>query len=716
MRSISFWLVVLMAMPIFAQTPSQKDEPFVQDYAVRYSISPQLQGAQIKQMLVDRNDVVLLLTSHGMARVSEGRIVPDRRFRPLSRRTPISITLVDGEVFYLYLDRLLSNARAGRWLFHLPRGKFFGVYGGVDDAVLLVAPDSLRWQPLDGTPAHTFAPPPGRRATTFSGDGLALYAFYDSTLYRFRGTERQVLYRHPRNDVTALAVDSTRIYVGTGHGFLILKKEDGRVLEPLVRRVPWPEVTCLLPSRRGLWVGTRRGAFLRKPDGSIDYYASRRWLPSDRVLELAEDSEGDLWVRTPGGVGEIVFRPMTLAQKAQHYQKILRQRHIRLGFCGENLLRIQGDPSSGEIWDSDNDGLWSAMYMAAEGFRYAVTHDPRARRNAWETFAALQRSETINPIDGFFARSFERIGLKFNQRNIWHPTPDGEWVWKGTTSSDELVGHIFGYAVLWETVAKTAAEKERIQRHVERIMDHILRHDFYLVDIDGKPTLWGRWNPEYINNIPKTVGDRRLNSVEIIAALQFAYHISGKTEYRDAAFRLLEKHHYLDNIMNSMRNLRYTDHPLGDGWNHSDDELAFLSYWSLYRFAFNDELRRKFAQTIRDHWEIERVERNPLWNFIYASTGAKAFDLDGALWTLRQFPWDLIDWRVENSHRKDLTLLPKNFRNEQSRELLPPDERRLMRWNGNPFILDGGSGGWWEAAGEVYLLPYWMGRYLGAIQ
>ena len=155
---------------------------------------------------------------------------------------------------------------------------------------------------------------------------------------------------------------------------------------------------------------------------------------------------------------------------------------------------------------------------------------------------------------------------------------------------------------------------------------------------------------------------------------------------------------------------------MGNEWNHSDDLLAFVNYWTLCRFAFNDTLRRAYAEAVRDHWELEKEERNPLWNFIYASTGAPAYDVEGAVWTLQTFPMDLINWTVTNSKRGDITRLPDNFRNQQTERLLPPDERAVMRWNGNPFVLDGGAGGTSELAGDEFLLPYWMGRYLRVIQ
>jgi hypothetical protein len=52
---------------------------------------------------------------------------------------------------------------------------------------------------------------------------------------------------------------------------------------------------------------------------------------------------------------------------------------------------------------------------------------------------------------------------------------------------------------MWELVATNAAERGRIASNFIPIVDHILKHDLYLVDVDGKPTLWGRWNAEYVN-------------------------------------------------------------------------------------------------------------------------------------------------------------------------------------------------------------------------
>jgi len=126
---------------------------------------------------------------------------------------------------------------------------------------------------------------------------------------------------------------------------------------------------------------------------------------------------------------------------------------------------------------------------------------------------------------------------------------------------------------------------------------------------------FGALESEYVNHYPPTIVDRRLNSAEITAFLQFAYKVTGKELYREKAFALFDKYGYLQNITNTMAKIRPTTgyvfrgNDMGNEWNHSDDELGFFNYWTLYRFAFDDRLRQLYAGAIRDHWEIEGVER-----------------------------------------------------------------------------------------------------------
>jgi hypothetical protein len=254
-------------------------------------------------------------------------------------------------------------------------------------------------------------------------------------------------------------------------------------------------------------------------------------------------------------------------------------------------------------------------------------------------------------------------------------------------------------------------------------MQHIVDHNMYLVDWNGQPTKWGRWNPEYVNARPVMVGDRKITSSNIIAMLQTAWHFTHKDIYREKAFQLLQHDGYLDNLMRPMKDIAPApptadelSRQLSDGWNHSDDEMYFLGYWGLYRYAFNDTLQRKFRAAIIDHWQIERPEKEAAWDIFTAMTGKKDFDLEEAMNYLQRYPMDLVNWKVTNSRRKDLSFITPDFRGQTLTEVLPPDELPINRHNANLFDLDGGNNGRSEySAGDIWLLPYWMGRYLGVI-
>jgi len=498
---------------------------------------------------------------------------------------------------------------------------------------------------------------------------------------------------------------------------------------------PWAEITCVVSVDGGNWFGTTRGAFFERQrthsryatpvapglePPRFRYYAGPRWLRDDFVVDLTVDVDGNVWVLTRSGLNQIAFRSGTLHEKAEWFSRKIRSRNLRYGLTGERRLVVPGDLTSSEIVDTDNDGGWTSYYLGALAAEFAVTQNEKVRQQAWESFGALERLREISTVPGFFARTLERRGFKFSDTDRWRDAVDSGWEWKGHTSSDELTSQTFAHAILWELVARTSAERARVATNYIPIIEHILQHDLYLVDADGKPTLWGRWNPDYVNWFPRSIHDRRLNSAEITAALQLAFKMTGNRRYREKAYELFERHGYLTNLLSPMNQIADTPgfvhegNNMGDEWNHSDDELAFFNYWVLCRFAFTEELRGRYRAAVGDHWNYEQPERFPIWNFIYAACGGKKYDPAGAVWTLRGTPLDTVNWPMRNSHRGDLTRREANFMKRELVELLPPGERLIARINTQPFILDAGDG-LTDFPGDEYLLGYWLGRYVGAI-
>jgi hypothetical protein len=707
-----------------------KDIPFKQDIAVRITSASNLQDAAFRRLAINRDGIVYVLTDRGVARVFDQTLALDNGFRPLSGMVPKDICVGRGELYYLYESLWVSNGHAGKPVGHLPPSRYEHLAVLDDGCVLVAGGDQARL--FDSRGSRDVGLPEAARGKVrgLFTDGQRFLLLAGDTVFELSQHWRIV---HKGIRLTTLAFREGDILVGTHEGYYGLNTDTGAQTLPQQTRLPVTDITRIVPAADGLWVGTTNGVFFQRtrrtdgpalPDGpnGIRYYASRRWLRDDRVVDLGLDPEGHLWVLTKTGLNKIEFRSMTLAEKAAYFDRKVRSRHIRYGLSAERRLPVAGDIASGEMIDTDNDGGWSSYYLASQAFRFAATGEPAAHRHAWETFAALERLQSINPLDGFPARTFERRGFRFSDPERWHPSPEDGWEWKATTSSDEIASHTFAYAVLYECAARTDAEKRRIAECLDRIVNHIVRNNLYLIDTNGKPTLWARWNPEYVNWYPLTIFDRRLNSSEITASLQLAYRLTGKALYQEKAFELFEKHGYLDNIQSSMRKISFTPgyvhqgNEMGTEWNHSDDELAFVTYWVLCRFAFNPELKAAYLQAVKDHWEIEKREKYPFWNFVYAGCGGEDCDIDGAIWTLQGFPVDTITWRVVNSHRKDITKLPDNFMKRELVELLPPGERQITRCNTQPFILDGGDGGHTELAGDEFLVGYWMGRYLQLIE
>lgn len=678
------------------QTPRvYVDRPFVQDYSEKVPLAAGLGPRKLLKVRADRNGRVLVLSDKGLLQIHEGRLKPERQHRPLTDMQIRDIDVHEGQFVYLTDEYVLSNAWAGRLLVHHEVASA-GLFAIGDDLNPMVVDSSVRQITFDSARRRFLAlTDAGLSRMTWEGEKTAVVRQNELTCFELTGPNE--------------------ILVGTSNGYLCFDADSLEQKSGIVTKLPCADIRCIRTAAGKTWFGTPRGAFAINREGGIDYYAWGRWLVDDHVVDIAAGPDGWVLVLSKTGLSIIHFKEMTLAQKAAHFDKLTRQRHIRYGFNSAFVMDRPGDFSTGTLIDQDNDGLWTAMYLAGECFRYAVTKSDEALRNCYESFEAMERLTDITPMEGFPARSFDRAGYQVADQRRWQPASDRHWVWKATTSSDEIVGHFFVYAIFAEIVPDEAW-RDRAVALMDAIMDHIVRHNWYLIDYDGKPTQWGRWHPEYVNQFPRQVGDRRLNSVEIISFLQTAYHFTKKEIYKDKAFELFDEHGYLDNIMIPITEIgRVPGVDLTTEWNHSDDELAFLSYWILYRYAFNETLREKYRETIRGHWEIERPEKNPLWDFIYADTGARDFDLAASIWSLKEFPLDMVNWTVRNSGRQDLEFLEPNFRNQTTKEVLPPDTRPMSKYNGNAFRLDGGGGGRREYSGDIYLLPYWMGRYLGII-
>lgn len=529
--------------------------------------------------------------------------------------------------------------------------------------------------------------------------------------------------------------------------------------------LPFNEFTCAASGPGGaVWFGTTRGA-IRYQEGEWHYRQGRRWLLDDRVTCIVVDSTQRAWIGTQLGVSCIQFQPMTLAKKAERYEAEIETliKRTPLGYLAPVRLKSPGDRQEVIRSDNDNDGLWTAMYGAGQCFAYAASGAEKSRERAEKAFKALSFLQSVtqggahSPPRGYIARSIRSTDLPDpNQGRVdrdrekqkddqlwkvyeprWPKSADGQWYWKSDTSSDELDGHYFFYGLYYDLVAQTEAEKNAIREVVRSLTDHLIANDFNLTDHDGEPSRWGIFNPRSLNRDENWYVERGLNSLSLLSYLTVAEFVTQDSRYTEHIKVLREDHGYDTNAM-----VPKLQRGIGSG-NQSDDEMAFMGFYSLLRFTKDPSLRSRLLKAFYAYWILEQPELNPFFNFTYAacSLGQSVADpwgehsvepwdawLSESVGTLKAFPLDRADWAHQNSHRLDLVLLPRQqaidlFSNSTrirgtriNGKALPVDERHFNHWNTDPFQLDYPGNGQVLACGTVFLLPYYMGLYHGFIQ
>jgi hypothetical protein len=481
-----------------------------------------------------------------------------------------------------------------------------------------------------------------------------------------------------------------------------------------------------------MWVGTDQG--VSRWNGSAwSMRHSRRWLIDDDVRDVAFGPDGTAWVATGGGVSAIRSRTMTLSEKADYFLEVCRKRHVRApGLVEKCRLKTAGDLATWEPEDDDNDGQYTQMYLVMESLRYAVTKAPDALANAREAFNAMELLQTVTGTAGFIARTVvppdwehmhdgnrtltpqERAAARVEEPRFkpveerWRMSKDGQWRWKGDTSSDEITGHFFGWGLYYD-LAADEAEKRRVSDLTRRVMEYIIGHGFVLVDDDGTHTRWGVWAPERLNHDPDWRAERGINSVEILSYLKTTYHVTGEERYQQEYRRLLDGEGYAENVREAKT--------YETSWRtHIDDELLIMAYVALLRYEQDPERKALFRGSL-DHWyEGVRPEQNPFCNFFYGMLTGQDPQREDSLFTLRDTPLDLVNWRVDNTVREDVerrrTPLIEPM---QTSRLMPPSERGVIRWDKNPWEAAQGDGGHTEWAPTFWLLPYWLGRWCGFI-
>lgn len=555
----------------------------------------------------------------------------------------------------------------------------------------------------------------------------------------------------PEEAVRLVAAGGTRVAAGTTDRVAWFQddSEEG-ILVPEPGGLPTGNLSSLALSGSGEWLAVGHGVGATRiplEGGRPDHFVSRRWLPDDTVRAVFEGPDG-LWVATPAGLSLLIQDATTLEAKAARMFERLEWFWRLDGFVSP-WARFP-DPWSDAVlprWDDDNDGQWTQEAVGAFCYAYATTGD--------ETFYQAARRAVTNMVllvdvpssdfeaaglgRGFVSRSVVRDdeGAVFEDkatRSNWHRTTfsDGhEYYWKDDTSSDEITGHLFGFSLYHDLCAKDDAERAWVGEALGAVAGYIVDHGFTLPDLGGEPTTHGDWSPsripiaidgldacvdaghEFVTCLDSFGGGAFLDSLEILALMLAAYHVTGDVRFWVAYDALVRVHRY---------DRAATFHDQVATWvlpaaaNYCDHELADLAFLTLIRYEPDPVRRVHWIDQVLASWAYEVGERNPLKSLVIAATRDEVPGLAAGVQTLVDYPEDLREWLVDNHHRQDFRRnVADRFQRPQFREAPPYDEITIKRWDHNPYRIAQGGTGDTRMAPTFWLLPYWGLRYHKAI-
>lgn len=138
-------LCLLLLFTVSNTYASDPDTLFRQPISVKYQLPVDQKGAELKKVVVDDDGIAYVLTNQDLLRSFNNQLAKDHTYRPLAGIIPVDITSQEkkGHLYYLYKDKLLSNAYGGKPYGLLPKGEFHQMAVNAGGHVLLAGEKTI---------------------------------------------------------------------------------------------------------------------------------------------------------------------------------------------------------------------------------------------------------------------------------------------------------------------------------------------------------------------------------------------------------------------------------------------------------------------------------------------------------------------------------------------------------------------------------------------
>ncbi|MFW5739604.1 MAG: hypothetical protein ACOC1F_04495, partial [Myxococcota bacterium] len=421
----------------------------------------------------------------------------------------------------------------------------------------------------------------------------------------------------------------------------------------------------------------------------------------------------------------------------------------------------------------ENDGLWSALYLTSQAFRYAATNDPQAREMLHLLLDGQKTRMEVTGVPGLYTRQFVPPGVdgiacpedltryipdKEKDDNQWvrigqdgcvqtvdHDTMQfvssdhcgldayAGYCWLDNVSIDEYSGHMLSHAAVAALVDDPEIQAKN-KALLQQLGRHFVDNDFEIQDWDGRQTEHGKvWAGNVVSGFMAAMTWGFMKSVAVGTGEQ-EFH-----DYVDECL-LLRSETGEPCIEGAGVATKGYDELIGQSglylachsnWNNFS--MHMLSLQTLLLLEKDPSLREVIQDALeKDMWNNPhtdiplRAQHNAFWDFIYASSKKLGPASDGpaveavkdALCMLRQFPASQVQRAVTCPPDECEAVCEDRFGDPMTHYARPAAERcaATFVWWRSPYEIDECEDNprvVRQPAG--YLLPYWMGRYYGFI-
>ena len=343
-----------------------------------------------------------------------------------------------------------------------------------------------------------------------------------------------------------------------------------------------------------------------------------------------------------------------------------------------------------------DDAIWTGHYLAAESFRYAVTHSADALAAVRKALNGVQSLvDVTSPADpNVLARSWVPQSSPYlsdfeNEGPYYPSTYNGQAVfWLGSTSRDQYLGVFFGLASAYDLVPR-ARLRSQISALVTRLLDNLIANVWSVRMPDGSYSTTFNGRP-----------DEQLTLLQIGRRVNPAKYAVVYTAFATANAPLV------------VAPIRAECSDTYGGYYKFN--LDYIDFFNLVRLEPGGSPYRPFYRTAYAQLrQCTATHQNAHFNMVdRALRGANSQrDADTqtflGLWlerSRRDYPTDVSSKYTVCGVNRACGIVAVNDR---------PNTDFL--WQRSPQLLYGGGDGTIETAAIDYLLPYWMARYYGVL-